>query len=141
MKYIKIFFVWLRRHISPVFVMMLVAAFILWYITKLGAVYTTDHKVTVVVDGQSLSVDCTIRGKGTDLIGYTWSSRRSNFELSAKELTFDGEVLDESGNVTHRHISPVSLQQALSARMNDIDIISVGVIEPIQVNDPYNTKR
>ncbi len=139
MRYIEIIFIWLRRHISPVFVTMLVAAFVLWYITKLGDVYTVDHEVTIVVDNQSLSVDCTIRGKGTDLIGYKWSSRRSNFQLSDKELTFDGEIYDEEGNVTHRHISPVSLQQALAARMSDVEVIAVGVIEPIIVNNSIAT--
>lgn len=141
MKYVKIFFTWLRRHISPAFVMMLFAAFVLWYITKLGDVYTVDHSVTIVVDNQTLSVDCTIRGKGTDLISYKWSSRRSSFQLSDKELTFDGEVRDADGNVTHRHISPVSLQQALAARMSDVEVISVGVIEPIMVDYQFTTVK
>ena len=48
---IKSFFRRLGSYISPVYVTMLVAAFILWYITKLGETYTTDEQVTVVIDG------------------------------------------------------------------------------------------
>ena len=34
-------FGWLRRYISPVFLALLVASFILWYIAKLNYTYTT----------------------------------------------------------------------------------------------------
>lgn len=75
----------LRRYISPAHIMMFIAAFVLWYITKLGETYTTEHEVTVVIDGTPYTLDCTIRGKGTDLIGYTMSSRRSSFAISSSE--------------------------------------------------------
>lgn len=107
--------------------MMLVAAFILWYITKLGETYTTDHKVAVVVDGDEFEVDCTIRGKGTNLINYTFSSRRSSFTIPSSELTFDKAVVDDEG-VMHKHVSTLSLQQALAARMSDIEVVSVGAV-------------
>ena len=80
MERIKRFFGWLRGWISPAYITMLVAAFVLWYITKLGETYTTDHSVTVIVGGDEFEVDCTIRGKGTNLINYTISSRRSRFD-------------------------------------------------------------
>lgn len=124
---IKSFFSWLRGAISPAYVMMLVAAFVLWYITKLGDTYTTDHEVMVVVDGEEFEVDCTIRGKGTDLINYTVSSRRSRFAIPASELTFDKEITDDEG-LTYRHITTLSLQQALAARMGDIEVVSVGSV-------------
>lgn len=124
---IKSFFSWLRGAISPAYVTMLVAAFVLWYITKLGDTYTTDHEVTVVVDGEEFEVDCTIRGKGTDLINYTVSSRRSRFTVPATELTFDKEITDDDG-LTYRHITTLSLQQALAARMSDIEVVSVGSV-------------
>ena len=134
MEKIKSFFTWLRGCISPAYVTMLVAAFILWYITKLGETYTTDHRVTVVVDSNEFEVDCTIRGKGTNLINYTFSSRRSQFEIPSTELTFDKEVVDEEG-ITHRHISSLSLQQALTARMNDIDVVAVGPVPTLETKE------
>lgn len=114
----------LRNYISPVYVTMLFAAFVLWYITKLGETYTTDHEVTIVVDGQEFEVGCTIRGKGTNLISYTMSSKRSCFSIPSAELSYDKEVTDDNG-VTYRHVTGVSLQQALAARMNDIDVVAV----------------
>lgn len=110
---------------------MLVAAFVLWYITKLGETYTTDHSVTVIVGGDEFEVDCTIRGKGTNLINYTISSRRSRFDIPEAELTFDREVTDNDG-VTFRHITSLSLQQALTARMIDVDVVAVGSVPPLK---------
>ena len=123
----------LGNYISPVYVTMFFAAFVLWYIAKLGDNYTTDHEVVVVVDGERLNVDCTIRGKGTNLIGYTLFSRSDEFDIPATELTFDMDSVDEAGNRTH-HIATVSLQQALAARMTGVEIVSVGALAPI----PYN---
>lgn len=117
----------IRRYISPAYIMMFVAAFVLWYITKLGDTYTTNHEVTVVIDGESYTVDCIIRGKGTDLIGYTLSSRRSRFSVSSSELTYE---LIPSDSVDMRHVSTVSLRQALAARMGDIEVVAVGSIPP-----------
>lgn len=129
---IKYLFKRLAGYISPVYVTMLVAAFILWYITKLGETYTTDEQVTVVIDGQEYEVDCTIRGKGTNLINYTMKSKKSSFTILSTELSFDKEEVNEDGDLM-RHISAVSLQQALSARMIDVDIITLGAVPTIIV--------
>ncbi|MBR5132837.1 MAG: hypothetical protein IKV29_01880 [Alistipes sp.] len=118
-------------YISPVYVAMFFAAFVLWYITKLGEVYTTDHQVVVVVDGEELEVDCTIRGKGTNLIGYTLFSKTEVFDIPSTELTFDMESIAEDGTPMH-HIATMSLQQAIAARMSGVEVISVGSIPPIR---------
>ena len=44
-------FGWLRRYVSPVFLALLVASFILWYFAKLNYSYTTEQPFTVNVDG------------------------------------------------------------------------------------------
>lgn len=112
--------------------MMLVASFILWYITKLGDTYTTDRNITVNVEGESFDVNCTIRGKGTDLIGYKFSSKNGNIDIPVAELTFDSVVCDDEGRTLH-HISPLSLQQALAARVNSIEVVAVGTFPPIEI--------
>lgn len=124
----------LRRYISAAYITMFVAAFLLWYITKLGETYTTDHKVTVVIDGEDYVVDCTIRGKGIDLIDYTMSSSRSRFVISSLELSYDKEVHNNDGTIT-RHLSTVSLQQALAARMSDIEVVAVGSVPAFTFED------
>ncbi len=121
----------LRSYISPVYVTLVVAAFVLWYITKLGEVYTTDHEVVVIVDGEEIDVDCIIRGKGTNLIGYTLFSKQDVFEIPSTELTFDMESIAEDGTPMH-HIATTSLQQAIAARMTGVEVISVGSIAPIR---------
>ena len=120
----------MRSYVSPTYVAMLFAAFVLWYIAKLGDTYTTDHEVVVVVDGERLNVDCVIRGKGTNLIGYTLFSQSDEFEIPSTELTFDMDSVDEEGRRLH-HISTVSMQQALAARMTGVDIVSVGALPSI----------
>ena len=131
---IKKFFSWLRNAISPAYVSMFVAAFVLWYITKLGETYTTEHTVVVESLGTEFEVDCTIRGKGTNLVGYTFLGRRSHFAVQDGELMFDSETTDEDG-VKYRHISTASLQQALAARMGDIDLIAVGQVPPLKIEE------
>lgn len=130
MEKIKIFLKRIRAYITPGYVAMVVMAFVLWYITKLGENYTTDHEVVVEIEGKEYDVDCSIRGKGTNLISYTLSSRRSNFVVPSAELSFDKEVTDDNGR-TYRHVTNVSLQQALNARMNDVDVIAVGAVPMI----------
>ena len=66
----KVFRRWIHRYISPVFIALFCASFILWYILKLGNVYTTDHSVYVNIDGQTLRVPCVVEGVGTNLFGY-----------------------------------------------------------------------
>lgn len=127
MEKIKSFIKVIVGWISPVYVTLLVAAFILWYITKLGEEYTTDHTVTVVINGEEHEVDCTIHGKGTDLIHYTISSERSSFNIPLSELTQDKPMVDNDGN-TFVHITAESLKNALAQRMDNIEIRSVGSV-------------
>lgn len=135
MEKLKALFAQLRSYISPVYLWLLFAAFILWYITKLGGTYTTDHEIVVVIDEKEYDVNCTIRGKGTDLIGYTVSSQRSRFEIPSTELSFDKEVTDTLGR-TYRHITNTSLQQALASRMSSIDVVAVGAMPVIERVEP-----
>ena len=120
----------LRGYISPTYITMLIAAFVLWYIAKLGDTYTTEHEVAVIVDGEHIDVDCVIRGKGTNLIGYTLFSQSDEFEIPSTELTFDMDSVDESGQRMH-HIATISMQQALAARMTGVEIVSVGAMPSI----------
>lgn len=133
MEQIKNFFSWLRRWISPVYVAMVIAAFILWFITKLGGTYTTEHDVTVVIDNVEYNVVCTIKGKGVDLVHYTLSSDRSRFEIPISDLTQDKPMNDNNGNIVV-HVTAESMKIALAQRMNNIEVVSVGSV-PVIVNE------
>lgn len=114
----------IKSYITPGYIAMVIAAFVLWYITKLGENYTTEHEVVVVIDDTEYEVGCTVRGKGTNLISYTFANKNSHFVVPASELSFDKEIVGEDGR-TYRHVTNVSLQQALNARMSDVDVLAV----------------
>ncbi|MBP3533627.1 MAG: hypothetical protein J6J75_04910 [Alistipes sp.] len=133
------FFAKLRRYVSPVFVMLLVASFMLWYISKLNYTYTTEFDVKVNVDGERIEVPCVVEGMGTNLLGYFFTSRKINVPLS--ELQFDKvretepvrELGAEASFVEKIRIRPASLQNAISVRFSDIKIISVGNVPDIEI--------
>lgn len=130
MEFIREIFGWVRRCVSPVYVTMLFASFVLWFITKLGDTYTTDHEVVVIIDNKEYVVDCTIRGKGTDLVHYTLSSERSCFTLPLSDLTQDKPMVDNDGN-SIVHITAESMKLALAQRMGNVDVVSVGSVPVI----------
>jgi hypothetical protein len=110
---------------------MFIAAFVLWFITKLGDEYTTDHQVTVIIDNVEYDVDCKIHGKGTDLIYYTLSSKRSCFTIPLSDLTLEKPMVDNNGHSVE-HVTAESMKQALVQRMNNISVVSVGSVPIIR---------
>ena len=142
---VKAFFRLLRRYVSPVFIAMFVLAFILWYISKLNYTYTTDFDIKVKVDNERIIVPCVVEGKGTTLFGYGfYAPRRANIPLS--ELSYEvveqpvidaNGVVDTLSAIRKAHISPISMQDAISVRFSDLKILSVGNFDdiPLPKND------
>ena len=110
----------MHRYVSPVFLALLVASFILWYIAKLSYTYTTEQTVRVSVDGQPFEVTCVVEGVGTNLFGYRVYMNKT---LRSYEEGHEGKLI----------IDPQSLQNALAPRFSDIKIISIGDIPEIDV--------
>lgn len=133
---IKVFRRWTHRYISPVFIALFCASFILWYILKLGNVYTTDYSVLVNIEGETLRVPCVVEGVGTNLFGYrVYMHKELKIPLTdlkyKVEQTYDeetGEPLDKV-YVFDRQ----SMQSAISVRFSDIKVISVGDIPTLPV--------
>lgn len=119
------FLEWGKKSISPVFIAMFVAAFILWYITKLGYNYTTDYNVRLAINGEKLEVPCVIEGKGTNLFNYKFQLGK-RLRIPLEELNYK-TVSDDFGEV-FLQIDPKSLQNAISVRVSDIKIVSLGDI-------------
>ena len=46
----------MRRYVSPVFLALLVASFILWYIAKLSYTYTAEQTIRLNVDGEEFKI-------------------------------------------------------------------------------------
>ena len=117
------FLEWSKRSISPAFIAMFVASFVLWYITKLNYNYTTDYNVRLNIGGEKLEVPCVIEGKGTNLFNYKFQlSKRLRIPLD--ELNYK-PVEDDFGGM-FLQIDPKSLQNAISVRVSDIKVVSLG---------------
>lgn len=132
----------LMRYISPVFIMLFVVSFVLWYIAKLNYTYTTDMNVSVKIGNHRYNVPCVVEGKGTNLFGYFISSSR-RISIPLDELQWS-EVSDVTGvcdmNATTRrlHIESQSLQNAIAVRLSDIKLLSIGVVPDVVVSNNEN---
>ena len=129
MKRIKRFFDrifrWAHGNVSSVFVIMLLASFVLWYLSKLNYTYTTEHDVRVNVEGESVDVRCVIEGVGTNLLGYK-INRRTQLRVPLSELKYRRVRNEDDEQQTYRmEIDRQSLQDAIATRCSDIKIISI----------------
>lgn len=120
----------MRRYVSPVFLALLVASFILWYIAKLSYTYTTEQQVRLNIDGQRIEVTCVVEGVGTNLFGYRVYMNKT-LRIPLDEIKV--ERSREEGHENKYVIEPQSLQKALSTRFSDIKIISIGDIPEIDI--------
>lgn len=120
--------IWLRRYISPVFLALLVASFILWYIAKLSYTYTTEQLVHLNVDGRQFEVTCVVEGVGTNLFGYRVYMNKT-LRIPLSELKY--KASREDGHEGKLVIDPQSLQSAISVRFSDIKVVSIGTIPEI----------
>ncbi len=121
-------FKYLRRYISPVFLALLVASFILWYIAKLNYTYTTELPLQVNVDGEKFRVSCVVEGVGTNLFGYrVYMNKRLRVPLT--ELKY--ATIPASDGENRIKIDSLSLHNAISVRLSDIKVISVGSVPEI----------
>lgn len=124
----------LRHYISPAFLVLLVASFILWYISKLSYTYVTEQQMHLVIDEQPVEVVCVVEGLGTNLFANRFHADRT-LRIPLEELRF--EPSHEAGHEGKLRIDPFSLQQAITLRCSDIKIISVGAIPEIdQPSEP-----
>lgn len=132
-----------RKYVSPVFVMLLIASFTLWYIAKLNYTYTTELEVKVRIGDNRFEVPCVVEGKGTNLFGYAiYTFGRLNIPIEDLVYTELHEVRDVGSapaSTKRVHIQPASLLNAISVRLSDIKIRSVGDIPVIEI--PKETKK
>ena len=130
-------FLWLRvrRAISPVYMVLLCASFLLWYILKLQYTYTTNFSVLINVDGERLRVPCVVEGKGTNLLGYkVYASKELKIPLNDLKYTIQTDY-DDAGELLGRwyNFDPQSVQSAISVSFSDIKVISIGDIPSLAV--------
>lgn len=122
---------------TPVFFIMLVISFTLWYITKLSYSYTTDFNLELSVSGENIVVGCVLEGKGTNLLHYFMSLSKMeidlsevNYSIKTISYSYDAETETTKENKVIV-IKPSSLKSFLSVRFSDIKVISIGDIPEI----------
>lgn len=138
---IKGLFAKLKRYVSPVFIVLLVASFTLWYIAKLNYTYTTELDVKIRIADQRFSVPCVVEGKGTNLFGYVISTSRLHIPLSELDYTVMREITDltsATSDMVRLHLTTESVTNAISVRLSDIKIRSVGAIPDIEVPKDFD---
>ena len=127
-----------KSSISPAFIMLMCASFIMWYILKLQYTYTTNYSVLVNIEGERLRVPCVIEGKGTNLLGYRVYNMHKEIKIPLNDLkyTIDSQLdVDAAAVVDSIIIDPQSMQSAISVRFSDIKVISVGDVPPLSMQD------
>ena len=127
---------WVHRYVSPVFLALLVASFILWYIAKLSYTYTTDQTVRVDVDGVPFEVTCVVEGVGTNLFGYrVYMNKTLHIPLSDLRYTRS----QEEGHEGKLVLDPQSLQNALSLKFSDIKVVAIRSVP--EIDDPRKLEK
>lgn len=108
---------YLQQWISPAFLVMLLAASLLWYISKLSHTYTTELGVRARIDNIDMELNCVVEGVGTNLVSYKLKgSRRIKIALSELRYEHRGDSIE---------INATSLLNAISVRFSDIKVVSV----------------
>lgn len=131
---LKALWVWMQNYISPAFISLLCASFILWYIVKLEHNYTTEYDVSINVDGEHLRVPCFVEGKGATLLGYqAYMHKQIKISLDDLKYAVEQEIDEQTGEAVDKYciIDPQSLLSAISVRFSDIKFISIGAIPPL----------
>lgn len=115
---------WMRRYVSPVFLALLVASFILWYLAKLTYMYTTEQTIRLSIDGQPVEITCVVEGVGTNLFGYrvymNKTLRIPLAELKTRRATGEGHegklVIDRSRCSTRFRYASATSRSSPSVR-------------------------
>ncbi len=114
---------WMHRYVSPVFLALLVASFILWYIAKLSYTYTTEQTVRVRCRRAGFRGYVSVEGVGTNLFGYQVYMNKT-LRIPLSELKY--EALARGGARGSDHHRPPVAAERHFREFSDIKIISIG---------------
>lgn len=120
------------KYVSPVFIMLVLLSFVIWYLTKLSYTYQSQVPMYIDIEGNKFRVECLAEGTGYKLFSYK-VFRHKVITLKPRDIQTTPSVLNNGNYV----ITPHSLQNAISIRTSDLRIISVGDLPEIKI--PYLT--
>lgn len=125
----------LRHFLSPVFLVLLLSSFLLWYTTKLGYDYTTEIPLNIRIDGQKYRITALVTGRGSMLTAQKLSLK-SKINLKLEELSSRPSP-DNPGSLI---ITPGSLQSAINAKVNDLKVLQI-IEAPEFTPEPRDEKK
>lgn len=103
----------LRQALSPTFLVILLGATVLWYISKLSNEYETEMSLNLRIDGQKYKPTVIIHGRGSDILARQLSLKsRLNFTLEELSPRPSRKTL---GALT---ITPASLMKAINEKIS-----------------------
>ncbi len=111
----------IKGFMSPMFLVMLFASFVFWYLSKLDYTYTTDLEVPVIVDDEEQIVMCVVEGEGVNLFHRIYSRKRLRIPLTELKHAYMPTEHGDSVVV----VEPESMQAAIASRLSDIKVLSV----------------
>lgn len=128
--------VWLKRYVSPAFVVLFCASFVLWYVLKLGDTYVAEYDLSVEISGYEVEVPCTVTAKGTDLLEVRRYQHRS-LVIPLEDLEYDIKTETVDGtSVQYYKISRESMQNEISIRLKQAEIVVGSVpLLPVKQNN------
>ena len=127
---VKAFFAELKKYVSPVFVAMLLLSAFMWYMIKLGHTYTADVPVEIEVAGNHFRVECVAEADGYKLLARR-TYRKTSVALQLGDIQVSPSMVNDGNYIINAH----SLQNAISVRVGDMRIVSVGEIPEIRLDN------
>jgi hypothetical protein len=109
-----------RQALSPTFLIILLGAALLWYISKLSGEYTNEMELSMRIDGQKYRPTVVVYGRGSAILAQQLSLK-SRINLTLDELS-PRPSRETLGALT---IAPASLAKAINSKITDLTVMEV----------------
>jgi hypothetical protein len=126
----------LKHTVSPVFLVLLLSSFVLWYTTKLGKDYDIEMPLNVRIDGQRYRVTAQVQGKGSTIMAQRLSLK-SKISIKLTDL----KVRKSAENPNALIITPSSLVKAIGSKTNDLKVVQIIEMPDFQPKQPKEPKK
>lgn len=121
---------WVKRNVSPAFLVMLFLSLTLWYLTKLGHTYTATVPMTVQIEETKVPIECVAEGTGYKIVRYRFTKRKP-LQIKRNRVHISPSPKSKGSYI----IDPLSLQNAISSEVKGLSIISVGDLPEIKLEE------
>lgn len=121
----------LKHALSPVFLVLLLSSFVLWFTTQLGIVYDTEIPINIRIDGQKYRITADVRAKGSTLMAQRLSLK-SKISLKSSELTAKPSPDDPAWLI----VDEGALRALVNSKTSDLEIKKITTLPAIPADVP-----